>query len=107
MASVISPEFGSHAIFFETSVFLITFILLGRYLESIAKGKTSEAISKLLNLQPDYAVLLLLTDSGEVLKEKVINASLIQRSDVLKVHPQKWSGMRCGYRCGVGVVRTV
>lgn len=87
VASVISPEFGSHAIFFETSVFLITFILLGRYLESIAKGKTSEAISKLLNLQPDYAVLLLLTDSGEVLKEKVINASLIQRSDVLKVVP--------------------
>lgn len=37
---------------------LITFILLGKYLEASAKGKTSEAIGALLNLTPPTAVLL-------------------------------------------------
>ncbi len=39
-------------VFFEIGIFLICFVLLGRYLENIAKGKTSEAITKLLMLQP-------------------------------------------------------
>jgi len=35
--------------YFEAAAILITFVILGRYLEAIAKGKTSEAIKKLLN----------------------------------------------------------
>ncbi|KAI3994826.1 hypothetical protein MKX01_037377 [Papaver californicum] len=38
--------------FFETSVMLITFILLGKYLEVVAKGKTSDALVKLIDLAP-------------------------------------------------------
>ena len=41
---------------FETSAMLITFILFGKYLESMARGKASEAMSKLLTLQPPTAL---------------------------------------------------
>ncbi len=45
-------------LYYETSAVLITFILLGRYLEAIAKGKTSEAIKKLIKLMPSYATVI-------------------------------------------------
>jgi len=41
--------------FFETAIFLATFLTLGRYLEASAKGKTSSAIKHLLGLQPKTA----------------------------------------------------
>ena len=41
------PELGPHGIYFETSAWLITFILLGKLLEEIAKGRTSEALQKI------------------------------------------------------------
>lgn len=44
--------------YFETSAMLITFVLLGKYLESLAKGKTSDAIRKLVELTPATATLL-------------------------------------------------
>lgn len=45
--------------YFETSAMLITFVLLGKYLESLAKGKTSDAIRKLVELTPANATLLI------------------------------------------------
>ena len=48
---------ASH-LYYETSAVLITFILLGRYLESIAKGKTSSAIKKLIKLLPSTATIV-------------------------------------------------
>ena len=56
--------FGSHLImvkglmvdvYFDTSAAIIVLILLGRFLEARAKGKTSEAIKKLIGLQPKTA----------------------------------------------------
>jgi Cu+-exporting ATPase len=41
--------------FFETSAFLITFVVLGKFLEAKAKGQTSEAIKKLMDLMPKMA----------------------------------------------------
>lgn len=38
-------------LYFETSAFLITFVMLGKWLESKAKGQTSEAVKKLIGLQ--------------------------------------------------------
>lgn len=73
--------------YFETSAMLITFVLLGKYLEVLAKGKTSEAIGKLLQLAPTSALLLTLDASGRVLTEREIDAQLIQRGDILKVLP--------------------
>ncbi|MDY5481965.1 MAG: heavy metal translocating P-type ATPase [Veillonella caviae] len=49
------PALGSSGIYFETSAWLITFILLGKLLEEIAKGRTSEALQKLIALQPATA----------------------------------------------------
>lgn len=47
---------GGHAeLYFETSAWLITFILLGKLLEEVAKGRTSEALQKLIALQPAVA----------------------------------------------------
>lgn len=44
--------------FYETAVMLATFLTLGRYLEARAKGRTSEAIKKLVGLQPKRATIL-------------------------------------------------
>ena len=53
-----APELGSTGIYFETSAWLVTFILLGRYLEARAKGRTSEALEKLMGLQARTAHVL-------------------------------------------------
>jgi len=44
--------------YFETSAMLITFVLFGKYLECLAKGKTSDAIKKLVELTPATAILV-------------------------------------------------
>ncbi|KAL5977500.1 serine/threonine protein kinase Ran1 [Asimina triloba] len=73
--------------YFETSAMLITFVLLGKYLEVVAKGKTSDAIKKLVELTPATALLLLKDEGGRYTKEREIDALLIQPGDVLKVTP--------------------
>ncbi len=44
--------------YFEASALLITFVIMGRYLEAIAKGKTSDAIKKLMHLSPKTATVI-------------------------------------------------
>ncbi|GAB2302260.1 Copper-transporting ATPase hma5 [Dionaea muscipula] len=61
--------------FFETSSMLISFILLVEVPRDFAKGKTSEAIAKLMDLAPETATLLVYNDEG------------IVKNDVLKVVP--------------------
>ncbi|CAI5523207.1 unnamed protein product [Closterium sp. Naga37s-1] len=73
--------------FFETSVMLIVFILGGKYLEAVAKGKTSEAIQKLLQLAPATAVLVDVNADGKVVAEREVDSRLLQRGDVLRVLP--------------------
>jgi len=51
---ILSSEF----LFYETAILLATFLTLGRYLETKAKGKTSEAIKKLMGLQPKTALVI-------------------------------------------------
>ncbi|XP_028101190.1 probable copper-transporting ATPase HMA5 isoform X2 [Camellia sinensis] len=81
-----SPNFEATD-FFETSAMLISFILLGKYLEVLAKGKTSEAIAKLMDLTPDTAILLSLDNEGNVIREEEIDSRLIQKNDMIKVIP--------------------
>ena len=56
----VAPQFfsaeGIHvAVYFDTAAVLITLIVLGRWLEAKARGRTSEAIKRLLGLQPKTA----------------------------------------------------
>jgi len=51
-AIVFAPELGQY---FETSALLITLVLFGKYLEARAKGKTSDAIKKLMSLSAKEA----------------------------------------------------
>ncbi|XP_039143443.1 copper-transporting ATPase HMA5-like isoform X1 [Dioscorea cayenensis subsp. rotundata] len=81
-----SPNFEATD-FFETSATLISFILLGKYLEVLAKGKTSDAIAKLMDLAPETATLLIYDKEGNVLDELEIDSRLIQKNDVIKIMP--------------------
>ncbi|KAK0590299.1 hypothetical protein LWI29_025120 [Acer saccharum] len=73
--------------YFETSAMLITFVLLGKYLECLAKGKTSDAIKKLVELTPATALLVVKDKGGKCIEEREIDALLIQPGDTLKVLP--------------------
>ncbi|MGS5516253.1 heavy metal translocating P-type ATPase [Clostridioides difficile] len=53
-----------HQLYYESAGIIIALILLGKYLESKSKGKTSEAIKKLMGLQPKNAIVLV--DGKEV-----------------------------------------
>ena len=68
-------------IYFEAGAAIITFVLLGRYLEERAKGKAGEAIRKLVDLQPQTATLL--RDGQEI----VIAVDDCVIDDVLLVRP--------------------
>lgn len=74
-------KFKKEYVYFEVSGFLITIILLGRYLEEKAKGKTSEAIKKLLELKPKYSYIL---RDGKELK---IPSEEIKLNDIVIIRP--------------------
>lgn len=77
--------------FFDTSTMLITFVTLGRYLENLAKGKTSTALSDLLQLAPSSAVIYTNYDESKVdevqFDEKKIPTELLQKGDIVKLVP--------------------
>jgi len=54
LAVLLFPALGDH-VYFETSALIITLIKLGKMLEARAKGRTSEAIKKLMGLRPKTA----------------------------------------------------
>ncbi len=63
--------------YFETSAVLITLVLLGKYLEAVAKGKTSQAISKLMKIGAKTAVVVRNGKEMKVKIEEVIVGDLI------------------------------
>ncbi|OAD00085.1 hypothetical protein MUCCIDRAFT_126778, partial [Mucor lusitanicus CBS 277.49] len=74
-------------VFFDTSTMLITFIVLGRYLENKAKGKSSSALSKLMSLTPSTALMVTVDENKVVLTERKIPSELISEGDLLKLVP--------------------
>ncbi|MBE3088427.1 MAG: HAD-IC family P-type ATPase, partial [Chloroflexi bacterium] len=71
----------SVATYFDTSAVIITLILFGKYLEAKAKGRTSQAIRRLMNLQPPTATVMRDGVEGELPVEAV------QVGDLLLVRP--------------------
>ena len=84
-AAVLFPEWlgvghASH-VYFDTAATIITLVLLGRFLEARAKQRASDAIRKLLELQPRTAHVI----RGSV--ETDIPISTVMVADVLRVRP--------------------
>ena len=72
----ILPEGTAH-VYFEAAAVIITLILVGRYLETIARGRTSDAIRKLLRIQPRTARVMRGDEAVEVEIEAVVPSDRI------------------------------
>lgn len=91
--------------FFETSALLITFVCLGKYMEALAAGRTSNALRKLLDLRPPTATVVSgvsaadFAEGGDVARpvalmpewapsaEREMDFRLLQVGDIVKVAP--------------------
>ena len=81
VAALLVPGFfpaGTAESYFEAAAVIVTLILLGRYFEHIAKGRTSEAIKKLLQLQAKTARVIRDGEVVEVPIEAVVPGDRIQ-----------------------------
>jgi Cu+-exporting ATPase len=90
-AVTIAPDlFPFKAVYFETAAVIITLILIGRLLETRTKEKASNAVRKLLDLQPRMANVLRPTPSpsGQILEAEIkIPIEEIRAGDILLVRP--------------------
>jgi len=78
----LTPEiFPKGEVYFDTSALIISFILVGKLLEAVAKGRTSEAIRKLMGLQAKIARVI---RDGE---EREIPVEDVQVGDIVVVRP--------------------
>jgi len=80
LAVLFFPSVGQH-VYFETSAVIITLIKLGKLLEARTKGKTGNAIRKLIGLQPNTAFII---EDGQ---EKEIPLSHVKKEMVVLVRP--------------------
>ena len=71
-----------HDLYFESAAMILTLITLGKYLETRSKGKTSEAIEKLMDLAPKTAIRI--RDDGT---EEEIPAQNVLPGDLLLIRP--------------------
>eukprot|EP00440_Ansanella_granifera_P075009 gb/GFBE01081406.1/.p1 GENE.gb/GFBE01081406.1/~~gb/GFBE01081406.1/.p1 ORF type:complete len:1098 (+),score=217.12 gb/GFBE01081406.1/:1-3294(+) len=72
---------------FDTSALLITFVLLGKWLECRAKGSTGDAITALMALQPQSALLIQEVDGRAAGRDRQVDAKLLLKGDVVRVLP--------------------
>jgi Cu+-exporting ATPase len=80
-AATFWPEIFGTAMYYDTAAVIITFIMLGKWLEAVAKGRASEAIKKLIGLQPKTARIV---RNG---KEVDIPAEDVQPGDIVVIRP--------------------
>ena len=71
----------AHDLYFESAGTILTLITIGKYLETKSKGKTSEAITKLLNLAPKTVTAV--RDGVE----QVVDAADVEKGEIFLVKP--------------------
>ena len=81
LPSLFEAQGVAREVYFDTSTIIITLILIGRYLEAIARGRTSEAIKKLIGLQAKTARVI---RDG---MEKDIPVEEVMPQDIILVRP--------------------
>lgn len=72
---------GSDHVYYEASATIVTLVLLGKYMESVSKGKTSEAVRGLIALQPALATVV--SETGEL----EVPATQLKARDIVVVRP--------------------
>ncbi len=82
--SVLTAAGMDGKVFFETAAVIIALVLLGRYLEARARGQTSEAIRRLMELRPTLATVV--RDDGEVR----VPVEEVAADDLLLVRPGEY-----------------
>lgn len=76
--------FSNHHLYFESAGMILALITVGKFLETLSKGKTKDAINSLIDLVPEKSIIL---KDG---KETEIDSALIQTNDLVVIKP----GMR-------------
>lgn len=64
-------------LYFESAAMILTLVSLGKFLEANAKGKTSQAITKLMNLRPKTALVIRNSNEEEIPVEEIVKGDLI------------------------------
>jgi len=77
MTAHVHADMAGHALYFETAAVVVTFLLLGRYLEANAKQKAGDALKSLLNLGAKEATVLRGTQEVKVAAELLVPGDLI------------------------------
>lgn len=73
---------GGHHLYFETAGMIITFVLLGRFLEGRSRRRASDAIRQLMQLRPDTARIV----RGDG-REEEVPVSALQAGDLIRILP--------------------
>ncbi|MDH5752248.1 MAG: heavy metal translocating P-type ATPase [Deltaproteobacteria bacterium] len=77
-------------VYFETAAAIVAFILLGKYLETLSKGRTSQAIHKLMDLQPPTARVVLegaAAGGNNGVDEQELAVEEVEPGDLIRVRP--------------------
>ncbi|MBI2655338.1 heavy metal translocating P-type ATPase [Candidatus Woesearchaeota archaeon] len=81
LLATLFPKAFTGGMYYDTAAVIITFILLGKYFEALTKGKASEAIRKLIGLQPKTAIVI---KDG---KEREVKIDELQIGDIFIAKP--------------------
>lgn len=78
---IVGKKISMDSFYFEASALILVFISLGKYLEAITKGRTSQAIKKLMGLQPKTAIVI---KDGKEIETPIVEVKV---GDIILVKP--------------------